>query len=110
MPDVLFHNIDGIVEDLVNGQRDSAVNGLDRLLCGVRFLCNEQFERVERDRHVPRENLQELQVAFRKRSWLRAFNVKRTDYLIVQNERYGQRAFCASEPLDIERILLSILT
>ncbi len=43
---VRLHHVDGIVQNLVYRQRDGAVNGITTLLRRVRFLRNEQFQRV----------------------------------------------------------------
>src|SRR5262249_48099998 len=61
--DVSLHDVNGVVEDIVHGQSDGAVNGLDARGGRTCLFGGEQFERVERHGDVTGKDLQELQIA-----------------------------------------------
>ena len=44
MADVAFHDVDRFVENLVDGQCDGAVDGLDTFLGRIGLLSHEQFQ------------------------------------------------------------------
>ena len=43
---IALHDIDGVVENFVDGEGHSAVDGLNTFLGGIDFLDGEEFERV----------------------------------------------------------------
>ena len=90
MADVALHDVDRLVEDLVDRQRHGRVDRLDALGRGRRLLGDQQLERIQRHGHVAREDLEELQVALAERPGLGALDVERADHLVVQHQRDGQ--------------------
>ena len=71
--DVAFHDVDGVVENVVDRQRDGTVDRLDAFGRRRRLLGLQQLERVQGHRHVAGEDFEELQVAFAERPRLRGF-------------------------------------
>ena len=102
--DVLFHNVDGIVENFINRHGHSAMDGFDTLLRRVCFLRCQQFECIQRNCDVPGKDLQELQIAFSESTGIWALNVKCSDDLVVPGQRDRQRAFGTFEAFEVERI------
>ena len=58
--DITLHHIDGIVENVIHGQCDRAMNRFDACRCRTGLLDCQQFKRIERHRHVASKNLQKL--------------------------------------------------
>ena len=58
--DVSLHDVDRVVEDLVDRQRDGAMNRLHTLLSRVRFLGHKQLENTARYSQVATKLLQEV--------------------------------------------------
>jgi hypothetical protein len=76
--------------------------------CRAGLFGGEQFERVQCDRHIAGKNLEELQVAFRERAWLGAFDVQRAGHAVVQHDGHGQRTAGTGCTFEIERIFARI--
>ena len=87
-----FHDVHGVVQNVVDRQRHRAVNRFDAGGGGDGLLGGQQFQRVERHRHVAGENLEELQIAVGEGVEFGAFDVERADHLLVQHQRHGERA------------------
>ena len=81
------------------------MNRIDALPRRIRLLGNQQFKRVDGHRKVPGELLNHLQVTLGERIHVGTFDVKRTDHIIMQNERHRQRTFRANQAVKIKRIL-----
>ena len=102
--DVALHDVDRLVEDLVDRQGHGAVDGLDALGGRVRLFGHEQFQGVQRGGHVAAEDLQELQVALAEGPRLHALHVEGADHLVVQQQRHGQRALRPADAFQEERV------
>ena len=81
------------------------MNRIDALPRRIRLLGNQQLKRVDGHRKVPGELLNHLQVTLCERIHVGTFDVKRTDHIIMQNERHRQRTFRANQTVKIKRIL-----
>ena len=102
--DITLHDVDGIVQDVIDGQGHSAVNCFDTFGCRRCFLGNKQFQRVEGRSNIPRKDLEELQIGIGKTTRLRALNVECADHVLVQHEGHCERAFCARAAFQIEQV------
>ena len=107
--DVAFHDVDSVIEDVVDREGDCPVDRLDALgRCGGLF-GDEELEGVEGGRDVPGEDLEKLHVRVGEAPRLGAFDVERPDHLFMEHERHGERAFRPLAPFEVAGVFRRVV-
>ena len=104
MTDVLFHEVDGIEQEVIERQCDGSVDRFATLLSGIGPLRDQEFQGVECYRDVACEDFEELLIAFTEGVEIWAFDVDGPDDLFVQDDWNGQRASRPFEGFQVHRI------
>ena len=102
--DVALHDVDGVIENVVDREGDRPVDRLDTLGGRRGLLGDEELQGVEGRSNVTGENLEKLHVGVREAPRLGALDVERPDHLIVKHERDGERALRPLAALEIAAV------
>ena len=109
MTDVALHDVDGVIQNVVDREGDRPVDRLDTFGGRRGLLGDEELQGVEGRSDVPGEDLEELHVGVGEAPRLGALDVERPDHLFVEHERDGERALRPLAALEIAAVFRRVV-